>query len=96
VSSQISGRSGRDTETRPSILFWVYLSMPVTSKQIDELELFFSKAKLPTTIQLDSGSNITDVKQFVASHLNVLRNNDDKPMYDVFYSRLLRLKELIG
>jgi hypothetical protein len=70
--------------------------MPFTEKQIDELGTFFAKAKLPTTVDLDAGSKVTNVPAFIQSHLNVLRSNPDKPIYEVFYNRLVRLKELIS
>ncbi len=70
--------------------------MATTEKQIEELEIYFEKAKLPAFVQLDEGSKILDVPAFIKSHLNVLRTNSDKPIYEVFYNRLLRLKELIS
>jgi hypothetical protein len=70
--------------------------MPFTEKQIEELANYFAKAKLPSSIQLDQGSTIMNVPAFIQSHLNVLRSNTDKPIYEVFYNRLIRLKELIS
>jgi hypothetical protein len=69
--------------------------MAITDKQINELEEFFKKVKLPTTVELEEGSTIVNVRQFIDSHLKVLRNNGDKPMYEVFFNRLLRLKEIL-
>jgi hypothetical protein len=69
--------------------------MVFTIKQLDELEAFFKKTILPASIQLDEGSKILDVTAFIDSHLKVLRNNFEKPVYEVFYSRLLRLKEIL-
>ncbi len=68
--------------------------MAVTEKQIKELEGHFQKAKLPATVQLELGSKVENLSQFIDSHLKVLRNNGDKAMYEVFYSRLLKLKEI--
>ena len=68
--------------------------MATTEKQIKELEDHFAKGKLPAFVQLDLGSKIGNVSQFIKSHLKVLRNNGDKSMYEVFYQRLLRLKEI--
>lgn len=70
--------------------------MAITEKQIRELENFFNVAVLPDTIQLDTGSRVDDVSRFIQSHLRVLRNNADKPTYEVFYLRLLQVKELIA
>ncbi len=69
--------------------------MVVTEKQVTELVSFFDNNKLPPSIQLDAGSTINDVGRVIESHLNVLRNNGDKPIFDVFYLRLIRLKGLI-
>lgn len=70
--------------------------MAVTEKQITDLDGFFKKSKLPVSIQLDEGTKVSDVPTFIESHLNVLRHNADKPIYEVFYSRLLGLKELLS
>lgn len=70
--------------------------MPVTENQIKELEVFFAKAKLPVSVQLDVGSRVENVSKFIDSHLKMLHNNADKPMYKVFYLRLLRMKEIIS
>ena len=69
--------------------------MSFTDKQIDELDAYFKKIKLPTTVQLDAGTTITDVSTFINSHLAVLRNNLDKQIYEVFLQRLEKLKELL-
>lgn len=66
--------------------------MAVTEKDLSELEQFFKGAKLPKEIQLEAGTNITDVSKFIDSHLAVLRNNGNKPAYQSFHQRLLTLK----
>ncbi len=70
--------------------------MAISEKQLLELESYFKKAKLPVVVHLDAGTMISDTARFVASHLSVLRNNMDKPLYEVFYQRLVQLKEMIG
>lgn len=70
--------------------------MLTTEKEINELDEFFKKKKLPASIQLDEGSKIVDVPAFIGSHLKVLRNNFEKPIHEVFYLRLLRLKEILS
>lgn len=70
--------------------------MVINGKQLSELDTFFAKAKLPATVLLDAGTTITDVRQFVQSHIAVLKNNMDKPIYEVFYNRLVKLKELMN
>lgn len=69
--------------------------MAISEKDLSELEQFFGIAKLPAEVQLDGGTKITDVPRFIESHLEVLRNNNDKPIYEVFYQRLLKLKSLV-
>lgn len=70
--------------------------MVINEKQLSELEAFFAKKKLPKEVQLDAGAKITDVSRFVESHLTVLRNNLDMTIYEVFYQRLIQLKEKIN
>lgn len=72
------------------------LKMAVTEKEIKILEDYFKQANLPATVQLDVGSKIENVPKFIASHLSVLRNNGQIGIFDVFYIRLLQLKEIIG
>jgi len=45
---------------------------------------------------LYQGIRITDVPRFVDSHLTAIRNNYNRPVYDVFYQRLVRLKGIIS
>lgn len=70
--------------------------MVITEKQIRELEDYFKVATLPASIELDAGSRVEDVPRFIQSHLKVLRNNADKAAYEVFYLRLLRVKEMLS
>ena len=70
--------------------------MAVTEKQITDLDGLFKKTKLPASFQLDEGTKISDVPAFIESHLNVLKHNPDKPIYEIFYTRLLVLKGLIS
>ena len=70
--------------------------MAVTEKQLNELEEFFKKVSRVGAVQLDEGSKVENVSIFVDSHLKVLRHNGDKPMYDVFYQRLLKLREKLS
>ncbi len=52
--------------------------------------------QMPATIQLDEDSNILNVSHFIQSHLAVLRINDDKPVYESFYLKLVSLKNRIS
>ncbi len=71
------------------------LKMAVTEKEIKILEDYFKQANLPANVNLDVGSKIENVPKFIASHLSVLRNNGASGIYEVFYTRLLKLKEII-
>ena len=70
--------------------------MAFTEKEISALESFFANAKLPKEVKLYEGSSIHNIQQFINSHLNVLRNNGDKPIFEVFYQRLIHLKNIIN
>lgn len=69
--------------------------MAVTVEQITELETFFEETELPATLLLESGVMVTDVKKFIATHIAVLKQNGDKMIYQVFYNRLLKAKQII-
>lgn len=59
------------------------------------LEEFFAKAKLPKQVDLYPGIKIVDTAGFIESHLEVLKANGTKGVFDVFYVRLARLKEIL-
>ncbi len=69
--------------------------MPVTDDQINILEAFFKTASLPSTLQLEPGVRIMNVPQFVQSHLEVLKANRGRPVYDTYYNRLLQARKLM-
>ncbi len=69
--------------------------MPVTDEQIATLEAFYKTTPLPATLQLDAGIVITNVAQFVQSHLEVLKANRGRPVYDTYYNRLLLARQRI-
>jgi len=70
--------------------------MPVTPAQLKEIDLFFATAKLPATILLVPGTMIDNVSEFVESHLTVLREGGLKQVFEGFYLRMMRLRELIA
>lgn len=63
-------------------------------KEVEELEKYFKKKKLPETIKLN---NCTTIKcsQFVDSHLSVLKANNGKQTFLPFLNRLIELKNLL-
>ena len=63
--------------------------------KIVEIERFLTGAKLPDQVQLYPGIKVTNTARFVESHLEVLKAYGCKGLWDVFYTRLARLKELI-
>jgi hypothetical protein len=64
-------------------------------QQIEELEQFFTSAKLPDTIMLDKCSRITDIPLFVKSHLSILRAQNGNTRYIPYMNRLNRFRSLI-
>ena len=60
------------------------------------MEKYFSNVRLPATIKRDDGTTVIDLPRLIQSHVLLLQNNIGKDLYDVFYKRLVRLKELIG
>ncbi len=70
--------------------------MVIKEKQLSEPESFFTKTKLLKSILLDTGTPISNVPKFVENHFAVLWNNMDKPIYEVFFQRLLGSKEKIS
>ena len=69
--------------------------MPVTDDQIAVLESFFNTVQLPATLQLEPGVQVTNVAQFVQSHLDVLRANRGRPVYDAYFNRLQLARQRI-
>ena len=67
----------------------------ITQKQLDELDAFFKKAELPETAKLESGVTVKDVPKFIESHFEMLKTNYQNPNFGSFYTRLLRLREII-
>ena len=61
---------------------------------LPDLQTFFNSATLPETIELKPGETIINVRQFVKTHFEVLKNYGDNPNYAPFLDRLLRLKEI--
>lgn len=60
---------------------------------IDELEQFFNKIKISIQeIQLDQCTYITNIKQFVDSHIVITNHNNGNPTYKPYYNRLVKLQ----
>ena len=65
--------------------------------EFEILEAFFSKATLPASIKLDSGTNIPDVPLFVKNNLDALRGGQMNEVAAAGrYYRLNKLKELLS
>ena len=67
--------------------------MKYADKEIQEMEEFFKTADLPATIELGPGSVITDVPAFVYSHLQIMKLRKGVGIFEVFYDRLVIVKE---
>ncbi|QHS58586.1 DUF6965 family protein [Chitinophaga agri] len=70
--------------------------MKYADKEIQEMEEFFKTAVLPQTINLAPGVNITDVKAFVFSHLQIIRLRKGVTIFEPFYDRLVQVKEILS
>ncbi|SDF47015.1 DUF6965 family protein [Chitinophaga filiformis] len=67
--------------------------MKYADKEIQEMEEFFKTADLPATIELSPGSVITNVPAFVYSHLQIIKLRKGVGIFEVFYDRLVIVKE---
>jgi hypothetical protein len=68
----------------------------IWSKEISELETFFSTIKIPDTlIQLNSCSTIVDVPEFIKSHLSTVKANEGKRVFSPYLNRLQELKQIL-
>lgn len=63
---------------------------------VDNLEKFFASKQLPEKIQLGPGETITDLKKFLESHLTILKAKPNVSINEVFYLRLIKLKNLLA
>ncbi|HKZ67555.1 MAG TPA: hypothetical protein VJ111_14415 [Chitinophagaceae bacterium] len=72
------------------------LTMSDNETNFEKLKTFFSTASLPATVVLYPGSMITNPPLFISSHINVLTNCINKPVYEVFLVRLIRLKDILS
>jgi hypothetical protein len=63
---------------------------------IEDLESFFAKAKLPAgPVMLDGCTKIINVELFVSASLQTIKVHNGNKTYFPYYERLLRLKEII-
>lgn len=62
---------------------------------LDELNAFFSSAVLPDTITIADGVKIINVPDFIQGHLQALSSLGEEPVAQVFYERLLMIKDLL-
>jgi hypothetical protein len=62
---------------------------------IQAIEQFFKDRPLPSNIQLDKGTSITNVRKFVDSHLAVLKQYEHSPMSAPFADRLVKVAEML-
>jgi len=70
--------------------------MKVSTEAIQKLDDFFKLVKLPKSIQIGPGETLTDVPRFLESHFAIVKSFPDVSIYEVFYLRLLKIKELLS
>ncbi len=59
------------------------------------LEEYFAKADLPKRIRLNDHTEITDVPKFIKSTLEVLRNSNKGYLYEPYFYRITRVREIL-
>ena len=59
--------------------------------QLDELEKELEKIELPDQIILNKATTITDPKNFIETHISILRANSGKRRFKPYYDRLLEV-----
>ena len=65
-------------------------------ENIKELEKFFETIKLPTDpIRLDQCSQVTDIKLFIKSHMDIVKAQDGNERYRPYLERLQELKRIL-
>lgn len=67
------------------------------SKDISELETYFSGIKLPTQpIKLNQCSTITNIPLFIESHFTAVKTHSGKPIFSPYLKRLQEFKTIIS
>jgi hypothetical protein len=70
--------------------------MKYADKDVQEMEEFFTTTDLPKTIELGPGSVITNVPAFVFSHLQIIKLRKGVGIFEVFYERLVLVKQKLS
>ena len=66
------------------------------NNDIMELEAYFKNTALPTSqIKLNQCATISNVNNFIDTHLKTLKTNNGKPTFEPYLNRLQQLKQLI-
>lgn len=69
----------------------------IWNKEIEELEKFFKKIKIPnTSVQLNPYSFISDIPKFIKSHLSIVKGNNGNLTFSPYLSRLQELKDIVS
>jgi hypothetical protein len=70
--------------------------MAAEKDKLGELEQFFKSVPLPKQVELEKGIIIKNVPKFIESHLAVLQHAGEKPVFESFWTRLRKLREIIA
>lgn len=62
---------------------------------LKELKTFFSSAEIPATIDLNSYSRITNVQNFIDTHISFLEHNSGNKTFKPYYDRLIELLNIL-
>lgn len=64
---------------------------------IESLENYFNSIELSTdSIELNNHTKITNIKEFVKSHLSTIKANFKNPLFLPYLDRLVKLKDIIS
>ncbi len=67
----------------------------VTQEEISEIEQYFKATNLPASIKTKEGL-ITNVRQYIGSHLKILQSHEPLNAYEGYYHNLVALKEVLN
>lgn len=63
---------------------------------IAEIESFFASRTLPDgPLEINQGARIENIKQFIHSHISVIKRNNGKPSFIPYYDRLIKLRTML-
>lgn len=65
------------------------------TKELEQLEAFFSKAEIKYSVVLPDGAEIANIHKFANTHINCCRRNNGKKTFLPYLERLRMAKKII-